>query len=84
MGYPNAPMPPDSGMAPPPSGSDNTTLFGVLGIIFGICFWPLGILFSVLALVQANKWNKPKTLAIIGFVLCALSLIFGFVYIANR
>jgi threonine/homoserine/homoserine lactone efflux protein len=67
-----------------PAGKDNTTLFGVLGIIFALCCAPIGILFAVLSHLQANKNGKPATLAIVGYVVAALNIIFGIIYSVNR
>jgi threonine/homoserine/homoserine lactone efflux protein len=69
---------------PAPAAKDNTTLFGVLGIVFGLCCWPLGVVFAVLSHLQANKLGKPATLAIVGYVVAGLSLIGGIAYYANR
>jgi hypothetical protein len=67
---------------PVPAGKDNTTLFGVLGIVIGlICCWPLGLVFSILSHMQANKNGKPATLAIIGYVCVALGLVWNIVYL---
>lgn len=55
-----------------PAASDKVTLWGVLGIVFGVCCWPLGIVFSVLGLQEAKKVGKPPTLAYIGFGLAAV------------
>lgn len=68
---------------PPPAATpanDRTTLFGVLGIVFGICCPIVGIIFAVLSLNAAKKAGKPQTLAIIGFVVAAISIVLGIVY----
>ncbi|WP_027341714.1 hypothetical protein [Hamadaea tsunoensis] len=67
-----------------PAGKDNTTLFGVLGIVLALCCAPIGILFAVLSHLQANKNGKPATLAIVGYVVAALNIIFGIIYSVNR
>jgi hypothetical protein len=66
--------------APAAAGSDNTTLFGVLGIVFSICCAIVGIVFSILSLLQAKKHGNPPTLAYIGFVIAALNIIGGIVW----
>jgi hypothetical protein len=67
----------------PPSAAqpanDKTTLFGVLGIVFALCCPIVGIIFSALSLNAAKKAGKPQTLAIIGFVVAALSIIVGII-----
>src|SRR5690348_6442419 len=56
--------PPYYGQQPPAApGNDKVTLWGVLGIVFAICCWPLGIVFGVLGLLEARKVGKPPTLA---------------------
>ena len=60
--------PPYYGEQPPAApGNDKVTLWGVLGIVFAICCWPLGIVFGVLGLLEARKVGKPPTLAYIAF-----------------
>ncbi|NUT37487.1 MAG: DUF4190 domain-containing protein [Hamadaea sp.] len=65
---------------PAAPAKDNTTLFGVLGIVLAFCCPLIGIVFAVLSQQQANKNGKPATLAIVGYVLNALSIIGGIVY----
>ncbi|NUO56951.1 MAG: DUF4190 domain-containing protein [Hamadaea sp.] len=67
-----------------PAGKDNTTLFGVLGIVFALCCAPIGVIFGVLSHLQANKNGKPATLAIVAYVVAALNIIAGIVIQANR
>jgi hypothetical protein len=55
-----------------PAATDKVTLWGVLGIVFGVCCWPLGVVFSVLGLQEAKRVGKPPTLAYIGFGLAAV------------
>jgi hypothetical protein len=69
---------------PAPAAKDNTTLFGVLGIVFGLCCPVLGIVFAVLSQLQANKNGKSPTLAIVGYVVAGLSIIGGIAYQASR
>jgi|SoiMetStandDraft_2_1073263.scaffolds.fasta_scaffold15458_3 threonine/homoserine/homoserine lactone efflux protein len=69
---------------PAPAAKDNTQLFGILGIVLSLCCTPLGILFAVLSHLQANKNGKPATLAIVGYVVAALSIIVGIAYQVSR
>lgn len=69
---------------PAPAGKDNTQLFGILGIVFALCCWPLGVLFGVLSHLQANKNGKPATLAIVAYVVAALNLVGSIVYYSTR
>lgn len=75
MTGPMAPMPPEQYPMQPPPRSDNTTLFGVLGIVLAICFWPAGLVFSILALNAAARVNKPRTLGVIGLILSVIAII---------
>lgn len=70
-------MPPPMGTPPAPPANDHTTLFGVLGIVLGICLWPAGLVFSILAMNAAGRAGKPKTLGIIGLVLTVLAALFS-------
>ena len=76
--------PPYYGEQPPAAaGNDKVTLWGVLGIVFALCCPILGIVFSVLCLLEAKKVGKPQTLAIIGFVIAGLSLIVNIILAAT-
>jgi hypothetical protein len=71
--------PPYYGQQPPAApGNDKVTLWGVLGIVFAFCCWPLGIVFSVLCLMETKKVGKPLTLA---YVALGLSIVLGLVSI---
>jgi len=65
--------------APPPaaSGTDRTTLWGVLGIILAFCCWPAGVVFAILSLLEARKHGNQPTLAYVGLILAAVVLLFG-------
>jgi F0F1-type ATP synthase membrane subunit c/vacuolar-type H+-ATPase subunit K len=74
-----------------PAGNDNTTLFGVLGIILGICCWPAGLVFAILSYNQAKKFGNQPTLAIVAFVvvgivalLSILNFSLGWVNVGNN
>lgn len=69
-------------MQPTPS-NDKTTLWGVLGIVFAFCCWPIGTVFSILCLNEAKKVAKQPTLAYVGFGLQALFLVIGIIYAAT-
>lgn len=76
---------PQYGAPPPPpppaaSGTDRTTLFGVLGIILSLCCFPVGLVFDILSITQAKKFNSSPVLGYIGIVLAALNLISGVIY----
>ncbi len=76
--------PPYYGQQPPAApGNDKVTLWGVLGIVFAICCWPLGIVFAVLGLLEAKKVGKKPTLAYVAFGIVALSLILNIVLAAT-
>ena len=76
--------PPYYGQQPPAApGNDKVTLWGVLGIVFAICCWPLGIVFAVLGLMEAKKVGKKPTLAYVAFGLIVLSLIVNIVLAAT-
>jgi hypothetical protein len=63
-----------------PAASDKVTLWGVLGIVFGVCCFPLGYVFSFLGLQEAKKFGKQPTLAYVGF---AVSAIWTVLFIIN-
>jgi hypothetical protein len=60
---------------PQATPGDKVTLWGVLGIVFSICCWPLGLVFDILGLMEAKKVGKSPTLAYIGFGLVGLAII---------
>jgi hypothetical protein len=76
--------PPQYGPPAAAPGNDRVTLFGVLAIVFGICFWPVGLVFSILGYREAQRYGKSAVLAIIGFVLTALSLVSSIIIAVNR
>jgi hypothetical protein len=69
---------------PAPAAKDNTTLFGVLGIVLTFCFWIPGVIFSILSLNSAKKAGKSPTLAYVGFALQAVLLVLNIIYYATR
>lgn len=76
--------PPYYGQQPPAApGNDKVTLWGVLGIVFAICCWPLGIVFAVLGLLEARKVGKKPTLAYIAFGIIALRVIVDIVALSS-
>jgi fumarate reductase subunit D len=62
-----------------PAASDKVTLWGVLGIVFAICCPILGIVFSILSLLEAKKVGKPQTLAYVGFVIAGLNILLNII-----
>jgi hypothetical protein len=76
---PMAPMPPEQYPMQRPPRSDNTTLFGVLGIVLAICFWPAGLVFSTLAMNSAARVGKPRTLGIVGLAITAVAIIISII-----
>lgn len=69
-------QPPTMVYSPPPATpEDRTIIFGVLGIIFGWCFPPLGLLFGALSFMQAKRHGKKPTLAYIAFGVSVVFLI---------
>jgi hypothetical protein len=76
---PMAPMPPGQYPMEPPPRSDNTTLFGVLGIVLAICFWPAGFVLSILAMNAAARVHKPRTLGVIGLILSGIAAIISII-----
>ena len=77
------PTPP--GSYPPPTGpaNDRVTLWGVLGIVFAVCCWPLGIVFGVLGLLEARKVGKQPTLAYVAFGIIALAFVVNIILFAT-
>jgi hypothetical protein len=50
-------------------------LWGVLGIVFALCCWPLGVVFAILSLRDARKVGRQPTLAFVALCLVVLSVI---------
>jgi predicted membrane channel-forming protein YqfA (hemolysin III family) len=63
--------------------NDKTTLWGVLGIVFALCCWPLGIVFGILSLLEARKSNKQPTLAYVAFGVIVLALVVNIILAAT-
>jgi hypothetical protein len=79
---------PPPGTPPPPTaqpaGRDNTTLFGWIGIIGGICCAIIGIIFGILSIMQARKWNSSPVLGYVALAVSALNIIAGIIWNATR
>ncbi len=67
-----------------PAGKDNTTLFGWIGIIGGLCCGLLGLIFGGLSIAQAKKWGQSPVLGYIGIAIGILNIIGGIVYQVQR
>jgi predicted lipid-binding transport protein (Tim44 family) len=76
--------PPPMAQPAQPAGKDNTTLFGWIGIIGGLCCGLLGLVFGILSIMQAKKFSQSPVLGYIGVVIGILNLIGGIVYNARR
>jgi hypothetical protein len=64
----------------PSRPSDSTTIYGVLGIVLGLCCGPLGFIFSILAISSAAKHGRSKSAGIIGVILSSLvTVVWGLV-----
>jgi hypothetical protein len=96
--YNQQPPTPPGSYPPPPPGSyppggyggptpgpsnDRVTLWGVLGIVFAFCCWPLGIVFAVLGLLEARKVGKQPTLAYVAFGIIALAFVVNIILAAT-
>jgi hypothetical protein len=81
----------ESHVTPPPyygppaaaPGNDKVTLWGVLGIVFAFCCWPLGVVFGILSLREARKYGKQPTLAYVAFGIIVLALIVNIILAAT-
>ena len=75
-------------MTPPPQygppaaapGNDKVTLWGVLGIVFALCCWPLGLVFAILSLRDARRYGRPPTLAYVAFGLIILRFLLDVIF----
>jgi len=67
-----------------PAGRDNTQLFGWIGIIGGICCAIIGIIFGILSIMQARKFNRSPVLGYVALAISALNIIGGIIWNANR
>jgi len=65
------------GKPPQPTAApnDRTTILGVIGIVTALCCAPLGVLFGLLALMEARKHHTRPVLAYVAFWVAGLSLI---------
>ncbi|GGK92102.1 DUF4190 domain-containing protein [Mangrovihabitans endophyticus] len=77
------PPPPNYGPPAAAPGNDKVTLWGVLGIVFAFCCWPLGVVFAILGLLEARKVGKPPTLSYVAFGILALALVLNIVLAAT-
>jgi hypothetical protein len=80
---------PQYGAPPPPpppeaTGTDRTTLFGILGIVLDFCCWPAGVVFAILSVVQARKHGSSPVLGYIGIGLVVVGIIIDIIYFSRR
>jgi heme/copper-type cytochrome/quinol oxidase subunit 1 len=76
--------PPNYGPPPPAAaGNDKTTLWGVLGIVFAFCCFPVGIVFAILSLMEARKVGKQPTLAYVAFGIVVLAFVLNIIGFAT-
>lgn len=76
----NAPYPPP----PPAAGRDRTTLWGVLGIIFGLlCCGILGIVFGWLSIRDARRFGKSPLLGWLAIAFGVINIIASVVFRAR-
>jgi len=68
--------------APQPAANDKVTLYGILGIVGAFCCPVVGIVFGILGLMEARKFGKPPTLAIIALVISGLNIIGSTILVA--
>ncbi|GAB1689406.1 DUF4190 domain-containing protein [Krasilnikovia sp. M28-CT-15] len=68
---------------PAQPANDKTTLWGVLGIVFAFCCWPLGVVFAVLCMMEAKKVGKQPTLAYVTFGILAIGLVINIILAAT-
>jgi hypothetical protein len=54
--------------------------FGILGIIFGLVFFPLGFIFAALSLYAARKRKAGHTLGIGGVLLSGILMVWWITY----
>jgi len=66
------------------SGQDRTQLFGILGIVLGICLCgPAGIILGILSIRDANAAGKPKTLGYLAIAAGVIGIVISIVSIAS-
>jgi hypothetical protein len=67
-----------------PGGRDNTTLFGWIGIIGGVCCGILGLIFGTLSIMQARKWGRSPVLGWIAIAIAVIGFVWNIIYAVNR
>ena len=56
-----------------PAANDKTTLWGVIGIVVGICLPVVGVILGILSMREAKRAGKSNTLGIVALVVSILS-----------
>jgi len=73
--------------APPPvpAGKDKTQQWGILALVFSIlpCCPLVGIVFAILQIVEAKKWNKTPTMGYIALAFAALWIVVNIILAAT-
>ena len=62
---------------PQPAGNDRTQLWGILALVCAIipCCGLGAIVFGILQIVEAKKWNKKPTMAYVAFGILAFWIV---------
>ena len=74
------PQPPS---APQPTGQNDGHVVGIIGLVMAfVCLWPVGMVLSIISIVQAGKAHASKTLGIVGLVLNILGIFASVILVA--
>jgi hypothetical protein len=74
------------GYGPPPvAGNDRTQLWGILALVFAVipCCPIIGLVFAILQIFEARKWNKTPTLGYIAIGFFVFWFIVNLILIAT-
>ena len=66
-----------------PAASNDGHVVGIIGLVLAfVCLWPIGIVLSIISIVQAGKARASKTLGIVGLVLNILGIFVSVILVA--
>lgn len=55
---------------------DDTTLYGILGLVFGAIIPIIGVIFAAVSVKQAKQFGHDKTLGYMGYAVAIISVLF--------
>jgi hypothetical protein len=60
------------------AASGGKLALGIISIVLAVCFWPVGLILSIITVATAPRGTTPK---ILGYVALGISALFGIIFL---